>query len=74
MEKPIERIERKIKNVEDLFPIKLQLKNTVFFDHTEGLDLAIAKSDKPQQKTHDLIEKHNVLAIFSRSLNNLLMF
>ena len=75
VEKSIVRIERKIKNVEeDLFSIKSQLKNTVFFDHTEGLDLAIAKSDKPQPKTLDLIEKHNVLAIFSRSLNNLLMF
>ena len=75
VEKPTVRIERKIKNVEeDLFSIKSQLKNTVFFDHTDGLGLAIAKSDKSQSKTLDLIEKHNVLAIFSRSLNNLLMF
>ena len=75
VEKPIESIERKIKSVEsDLFSIKSYLKNTVFFDHTEGIDLAIPKSDKPQPKTLDLIEKHNVLAIFSRSLNNLKMF
>ena len=65
VEKPIERIERKIKNVEEnLFSIKSQLKNTVFFDHTEGLDLAIAKSDKPQPKTLDLIEKHKCSSNF----------
>ena len=75
MEKSIESIERKIKSVEsNLFSIKTHLKYTVFFDHTEGVDLAIPKSDKPQPKTLDLIEKHNVLAIFSRSLNNLNMF
>ena len=75
VEKPIESIERKIKSVElNLFSIKTQLKNTVLFDHTEGLDLAIPKSDKPQPKTLDLIEQHNVLAIVSRSLNNLKMF
>ena len=51
VEKPIESIERKIKSVEsNLFSTKSLLKNTVFFDHTEGLDLAIPKSDKPQPK------------------------
>ena len=75
MEKPIESIERKIKSVEsDLFSIKSYLKNTVFFDHTEGIDIAIRKSDKPHPETLVLIEKHNVLAIFSRSLNNIKMF
>ena len=75
VEKPIESIERKFKSVEsNLFSIKSNLKNTLFFDQTERLDLAIPKSDKPQPKTLDLIEKHNVLAIFSRSLNNLQMF
>ena len=75
VEKPIESIERKIKSVEsDLFSCKSYLKHTVFFDHTEGIDLAIPKSDKPQRKTLELIEKHNILAIFSRSLNNLKMF
>ena len=75
VEKTIESIERKIKSVEsNLFSIKSHFKNTVFFDHTEGLDLAIPKSGKPKPKTLDLIEKHDVLAIFSHGLKNLKMF
>ena len=40
----------------------------------EGLDLAFPLNDKPQTKTLELIDKHNILERYAHSLNNLKMY
>ena len=54
--------------------IKLKLRNRANFKKTEGLDLAFPINEKPQLKTIENIEKHNILERYAHSLNNLKMY
>ena len=59
---------------EELRDFKSNLRNRANIKKIGGLDLAFPLNDKPQTKTLELIDKHNILERYAHSLNNLKMY
>ena len=75
--KSIEKIYNKLEKVKEyLNNIKLKLKDSALlkFNEKEGFEIALPKSGKPQPKTKELIEKHNILRRYAHNLTNLKIY
>ena len=70
LKKSIKKIE---KARENLNIIKIKFKDTAIpkFNMKDGFEIASPISNKPQTKTLDLIEKHDILRRYIYNLNNL---
>ena len=74
-EKSLAKINRKLEKAqEELRDFKSNLRNRANIKKIGGLDLAFPLNDKPQTKTLELIDKHNILERYAHSLNNLKMY
>ena len=75
-EKSISKINRKLEKAQEkLSGIKMDLRNRAGIKKKKGgLDFAFALNDKPQTKTLERIDKHNILERYAHSLNNLKVY